>query len=100
MEENSEKKIHKVGTKQPNELGIYDMSGNLSEWCWDWYGKDYYMESEKSNPTGPNGTSHVIRGGNFGLAESSIQVASRSSTYKLPLYGYYHGYGFRIVRTK
>ncbi len=62
---NSKKKTHPVGTKQANELGIYDMSGNVSEWCQDWY--DSYSSSSQINPIGPtNGVRRVIRGGCWG----------------------------------
>ena len=64
-DDNSGIKTHAVGTKQPNELGIYDMSGNVSEWCQDWYGK--YNSSSQVNPTGARETFtvcfRVIRGG-------------------------------------
>ncbi|MCL2290711.1 MAG: SUMF1/EgtB/PvdO family nonheme iron enzyme [Bacteroidetes bacterium] len=53
-----------VGRKDPNELGIYDMSGNVWEWCLDWYNSDYYKDAPQINPTGPlTGTLRVIRGG-------------------------------------
>ena len=62
--DNSSFKTHPVGTKQPNELGIYDMSGNVYEWCQDRYG--YYSIVDQTNPTGPDsGDSCVFRGGRF-----------------------------------
>ncbi|MFY0631968.1 MAG: SUMF1/EgtB/PvdO family nonheme iron enzyme [Flavobacteriaceae bacterium] len=73
-----------VGKKQPNELGIYDMSGNVSEWCSDWYDFDYYEKLYKSgkiskNPKGPkNGKRKVIRGGSFRSAPDFCTVYSRS----------------------
>ncbi|WP_278855535.1 SUMF1/EgtB/PvdO family nonheme iron enzyme [Leyella stercorea] len=63
-EDNSRMKTHAVGTKQPNELGIYDMSGNVYEWCQDWEGA--YSSSSQVNPTGANsGSFRVIRGGSW-----------------------------------
>ena len=72
--ENSGSKTHVVGTKQPNELGIYDMAGNVWEWCQDWY--DQYSESSQNNPTGAaSGAERVCRGGAWG----SLAVSCRSS---------------------
>ena len=59
-------KTHPVATKAANELGIYDMSGNVYEWCNDWYDKNYYSNSPSSNPQGPSsGSNRVFRGGSW-----------------------------------
>jgi len=73
---------NKIGTKKPNELGIYDMTGSASEWCSDWYDTDYYSSSPVINPQGsPSGTERVLRGQGqmmvyerFGLHPESIAV--------------------------
>lgn len=76
-DDNSGNKTHPVATKQPNELGIYDMSGNVWEWCSDWYGK--YSSDAQTNPTGPaSGSCRVIRGGSWGSSATYCRVTFRN----------------------
>ena len=78
--ENSGSTTHPVAQKQANELGLYDMSGNVSEWCSDWYDSDYYSVSPSVNPTGPeSGYQRVSRGGNHGNDAIYIRVAFRNN---------------------
>jgi formylglycine-generating enzyme required for sulfatase activity len=73
---NSSSRTHPVGTKAPNELGIYDMSGNVWEWVSDWQGR--YTAEAKTNPTGPSsGSSRVARGGSWNYAARHCRVSNR-----------------------
>ena len=91
--DNSGEKTHAVGTKQPNELGIYDMSGNVYEWCQDWKGS--YSSSSQVNPTGANsGSTRVFRGG----SRSSFARGCRSSCRDIYTPAYIYDYiGLRLV---
>jgi formylglycine-generating enzyme required for sulfatase activity len=90
------KGTHKVGTKTSNELGIYNMSGNVAEWCYEWYDKNYYQNSPKDNPQGASyGSYHVIRGEHWGGSKSLCRVSARSHPFKFKILGSGF-YGFRI----
>ena len=95
---NSNSMTHTVGTKEPNGLGIYDMSGNLMEWCWDWYGSTYYSgrPNPDYDPTGPSsGTERVRRGGSWNNAATNLRNVVRNS---FPPNNDTWVMGFRIVR--
>lgn len=95
FKENSNSEPRPVGCKLPNAWGLYDMHGNVWEWCWDWYGS--YTAEEQIDPIGPkNGTARLLRGGSFGSAPGILRSANRFKNE--PLSQFWH-IGFRCARS-
>lgn len=93
---NAGEKTHRVGTKKPNAWGLYDMHGNVWEWCQDWYDKGYYKNSPTTDPRGPNtGLQRVCRGGGWSYSADRCKSTSRAH----PAPDDRHSFvGFRLVR--
>jgi formylglycine-generating enzyme required for sulfatase activity len=86
-----------VGLNLSNELGIYDMSGNVYEWVWDWYGEKYYLRLERTNPKGESfGSGRGLRGGSWDDGSEYCRVAARHD-YFPDNRDFYSG--FRLLRT-
>lgn len=95
---NADGHVHRVGMKQPNDLGIYDMCGNAEEWVADWYALNYGSKDTVSNPQGPiGGKSKVVRGGSYASTANETIVTRRAAylpeTKAMSL-------GFRLVEVK
>ena len=86
-----------VGSYPRNRFGLHDAHGNVAEWCWDWYDKDYYGAAPHTNPAGPaKGTQRVVRGGSWLVSARSSRSASRGA--QAPAEAAYST-GFRVARS-
>ena len=94
---NSGRETHPVGSKQPNAFGLYDMHGNVLEWCWDWYSSNYYTSNPATDPRGPaTGSVRVLRGGMWAIGASNCRSAYRDCDPPVFRYNYC---GFRVARS-
>ncbi|MBQ6268605.1 MAG: formylglycine-generating enzyme family protein [Bacteroidetes bacterium] len=89
----------KVQQKMPNAYGLYDMNGNLAEWCWDWYSNSYYSTNQSNNPKGPSNPSadstRMVKGGGFRDGLEKLKVASKVELHRIQREIFI---GFRVVR--
>lgn len=110
VRENSDSTFHPVGLLKPNELGIFDMTGNLNEWVSDWWDPDYdYLTSNPDNPTGPErGTQKISKGVGwyYGASDDKtgdpleFSIHRPEVRYQSPVDERTFGFGFRVVKDK
>ena len=94
---NADDSTRTVGQKEPNGFGLYDMHGNVNEWCWDWFDSDFYAASPAEDPRGPgSGTRRVLRGGSWVFFARFCRSAGR---YTKDPDNRNFNFGFRFVRT-
>ena len=95
--DNSGLETHDVGGKLPNAWGLYDMHGNVWEWCQDWFDSSYYSDSPSADPAGPeSGSYRLLRGGSWSSSNNSCRSAFRNNNLPESIR---HVDGFRIART-
>lgn len=95
---NNNCRTRSIGQLKPNQLGIFDMAGNVWEWCSDWYDPDYYLESSLQNPQGPEaGKARVCRGGGY---TSKARFCRNGFRFSFPPTKSYDYLGFRLVQDK
>jgi sulfatase modifying factor 1 len=96
---NSGNRTQPVAKKKPNAYGLYDMSGNVWEWCWDWYSKEYFTKivaTQEANPRGPEkGSNRVLHGGSWFNLSYGCRVSSRTNIDPRDVYNYN---GFRVAK--
>jgi len=96
--QNSGGQTHPIGTRRQNELGLFDMSGNVWEWCWDYYSDNYYKSSSVTDPSGPeSGKKRVLRGGSWYNGSNYLRITVRGYANPGAKDDYF---GFRVVRRK